>query len=281
MMEMVIVISIMGIVGVMIAMMAGRQMEGYVALSRRAALVASGGAVITHLERDIRNALPNSVRISGTVLELIPVLQTLRYREADSSLANSDRLDFSVADARFQLLGSLASLPVGARLVIYNTSLLNGSAPLAGMNIYGAASGGPSPPAGAHVVTPSGTAFAIAHDATGDFITLTPGHQFALASPQKRMYVVTTALAYRCDTAARVITRYRNYGIQTSQPVTAAQFTALGATSGRVASRVSACSFSYQTGAAQQSALVTIHLTLEDAGESIDLLHQIHVDNAI
>lgn len=275
------VISIMGLVGVLISVMAGSQMEGYVASSRRAALVASGNAFITYLERDIHNALPNSVRITGDVLELVPVVKTLRYREANSTLASSDILDFSIQDNRFQLLGSLASVPAGARLVVYNTGLLSGSTPMAGMNIYGNASAGSYPPAGAHVITPTSTTLSVTSDATGDFVTLSAGHQFAFASPQKRMYIVTTALTYWCDEASHSMTRYRNYALQSSQPTTTLQFTALGASQAPIISKVASCTFTYQAGTAQQSALVTVQLRLEDAGESIEILHQIHVDNAI
>lgn len=279
--EMVIVISILGMVGVLVSMMAGRQMEAYVAASRRAALVSLAGAAISHLERDIHAALPNSVRVSGTQLELVPVRQVLRYRDANSSLAGSDILDVSIADTQFQLLGTITSLPTGARAVVYNTGLTSGSTPIAGVNAYAAASVGPFPPAAAHVITPTSTSLSLTHDSSGDFITLTPGHQFAFASPQKRMYLVTGALSYRCDLTTQTLTRYRDYPLQSSQPITHAQFVTAGATSAVAATKITSCSFTYQAGNPQQSALVTVYLKLEDAGEAIELLHQIHVDNAI
>lgn len=279
--EMIMVISIMGIVGVLVSIMAGNQMDAYVAMSRRAALVASGGALITHLERDIRNAVPNSIRISGNAMELVPIVSSMRYRDAHGSHATSNTLNFSAADDGFQVLGNVSGLPAQARLVVYNSGLTSGSTPVAGMNIYGNSSSGSYPPSGAHVITPAASSLSLTDDPTGDIIAIAPAHQFSFPSPHKRMYVVTGALTYRFDSALQQIIRHRSYQIQISQPTTAAQFNALNATNALMASKVTACSFSYQAGTAQQSALITIKLKLEDAGEYIELLHQVHVDNAI
>lgn len=279
--EMIMVISIMGIVGVLVSIMAGNQMDAYVAMSRRAALVASGGALITHLERDIRNAVPNSIRINGNVMELVPIVSSMRYREANGSHATSNPLNFSAADDSFQVLGNVSGLPSQARLVVYNSGLTSGSTPLAGMNLYGSSSSGGYPPLGAHVITPSATSLSLTDDPTGDIITLSSPHQFSFPSPHKRMYVVSGALTYRFDSVLQQIVRHRGYTIQASQPSSAAQFNALNATTALMASKVTACSFSYQAGTPQQSALITVKVKLEDAGEYIELLHQIHVDNAI
>jgi MSHA biogenesis protein MshO len=278
---MIMVISIMGIVGVLVSIMAGNQMDAYVAMSRRAALVASGGALITHLERDIRNAVPNSLRISGNVMELVPIVSSMRYREAHGSHATSNPLNFSAADDAFQVLGNISGLPTPARLVVFNSGLTSGGSPVAGMNLYGSSSSGGYPPLGAHVITPATTSLSLTDDPTGDIITLSSPHQFSFPSPHKRMYIVSGALTYRFDSALRQIVRHRGYPIQASQPTTAAQFNTLNATNALMASKVTACSFSYQAGTPQQSALITVKIKLEDAGEYIELLHQIHVDNAI
>lgn len=280
--EMIMVITIMGIVAVLISLMAGKQMEAYVDTSRRAALVSLASATLSHLERDIRNALPNSVRVSGTSLELIPVRQVLRYREANSNLAGSDILDFSLKDTRFQILGNITTpLPIGARAVVYNTGLVSGTTPVAGLNAYAAESAGPFPPLQAHVITPAATTLTLTSDINGDFITFSAGHQFSISSPQKRMFLVTTAVSYFCDITAHTLTRYRQYPLQSAQPASVANFTAASAQASLAATQITACSFSYQAGTPQQSALVTVYLKLEDAGEAVELLHQIHVDNAI
>jgi MSHA biogenesis protein MshO len=47
-----------------------------------------------------------------------------------------------------------------------------------------------------------------------------------------------------------------------------------------MADHVSACSFIYHPGTPQHSGMVTLGLTLTDAGETITLMHQVHVENA-
>ena len=43
---------------------------------------------------------------------------------------------------------------------------------------------------------------------------------------------------------------------------------------------VTSCDFRYQAGSSARAGLVTVELTLSDAGENVTLLHQIHVINA-
>ncbi len=47
-----------------------------------------------------------------------------------------------------------------------------------------------------------------------------------------------------------------------------------------MARNVSNCNFSYQPGTYQRAGLVTLRLQLTDEGETVTLLHQIHVENA-
>ena len=75
------------------------------------------------------------------------------------------------------------------------------------------------------------------------------------------------------------MTRYSNYAYQTVQPNPTLLPT--GGVSGLVVTQVAACSISYVAGTASRGGLVTIEITLDDVatGESISLLHQVHVDN--
>ncbi|MCJ7602048.1 MAG: hypothetical protein MUO63_11190, partial [Desulfobulbaceae bacterium] len=76
------------------------------------------------------------------------------------------------------------------------------------------------------------------------------------------------------DTTARTLTRYAGYAITNPQPTSA-----LGAGS-LMADKVSACSFTYDSGTFMRSGMVTLDLTIEEEGEQVHLLQQIHVSNA-
>ena len=58
-----------------------------------------------------------------------------------------------------------------------------------------------------------------------------------------------------------------------------AELLASGAESTLITNRVSACTMSYAPGTSQRAGLVSIALAVSDTGETVSLLHQVHVDN--
>jgi prepilin-type N-terminal cleavage/methylation domain-containing protein len=67
--EMVIAISLTGLVAVLLTLMGSRYMEGYLAAQSRASLASDAGLGLAHLRRDLRAADPLSLRANGDVLE--------------------------------------------------------------------------------------------------------------------------------------------------------------------------------------------------------------------
>lgn len=264
--EMIIVITLMGIIGALVSLMASSQMDDYMTSSRRAFLVSEASAALMLLERDLHAALPNSVRLqTGTVLEFVPVLQVARYRTAlDPADPTSDLLDFTLADTRFQVLGQLDALPAAARAVINHRGVLQD-----GRYVYrGAATDG------THVITTS--AVSLQDGATGDFISISGGHRFSEQSVAKRVYFVERSVVYLCDVSNQALMRYRNVPLAATAMTTSAQLLAAGAIASKALGNVQSCNISYQSGS-DQAGLVTIGLRLEDAGESVELLHQVYV----
>jgi MSHA biogenesis protein MshO len=103
---------------------------------------------------------------------------------------------------------------------------------------------------------------------------LTSAKQFPLSSPHQRFYVVDTPITYRCD--ANRLMRYSGYAISST-----AADPPSGVTGQLLVNQVSDCQFVYTEGTSTNSGLLTLQLTLtDDAGESAQLLHQVHVDNA-
>ena len=95
------------------------------------------------------------------------------------------------------------------------------------------------------------------------------------------MFLVDEPVSYLCDTGAGTLTRYSGYAIASSQADrdSDAELLAAGASSTLIATRVSACAMSYAPGTAQRAGLVSISLAVADTGETVSLLHQVHVDN--
>lgn len=284
--ELVVVITITAIVAGMVAVFVLRPVQGYVDLSRRAALVDAAESALRRMGRDIRNALPNSVRVTnlgaaGFAVELVPIVDGARYATAETANPGCENLtgfDPDPADAGFDVLGTFPGIAPGTypghRLVINNQGIGTTH------DVY-ADGVSATPPL---VITPAGTSITIAAGTCGNskhHVTLGAAHQFRSKSPRDRLFVVTTPVSYLCDTVGGTLTRYSGYAIQATQPTSAATLNALaGVSSALVAGRLSACSTTTSTTDVQDRGLVTFALSLAEQGEQIRLVHQVQLDNS-
>lgn len=258
--ELIITIVLGGIVAAITSSVLTQPINAYMDSSRRATLTATADSALQRMQRDIRRALPNSIRISadGKTLELLHLVDGGRYRAQLASDTSGDILDFTIADTRFDSLGPLqnfSNISLGSdRVVVYPLNTV-GANPYAGDNTS--------------IISNSSNANSIVFSA----------FQFPYSSPQQRFFIVDTPVTYSCDTSAsatkdKVLIRYDNYAIQATQPVPPASGNAIQA------NYISDCTFSYNAGSSARAGLVTLDLTLADeTGESVRLLHQIHVDN--
>lgn len=253
--ELIVVLVIVGIVAAMGGLFIARPIEGYVALARRAELVDTAESALRRMQRDIRQALPNSIRHTESgnkkYLELLHTADGGRYRAQGAG----NVLDFGVADAGFDVLGQMRAVPsAGTSVVVYNLTATgtDGNA-YSGDNRTGVGAG-------------SGLSS----------ILLDPVFQFPRSSPYQRFFIVDEPVSYVCDPAAETLTRHAGYTIASNQPTTAPQ---LGA-GDLVVNHVTGCTFTYQEGTSQRAGLVTLQLTIADQGEQVTLLHQVHVGNA-
>ena len=255
--ELIVVIVIVGILSALGGMFIVAPVTGYIDLSRRARLVDQAEVALRRMQRDVRAALPNSIRITGTYpavyIEMLLTEEGGRYRRYPDPDTGGDILDFSTADTSFDVLGSLSRQPTaGQHLVIYNVTAAGATG-------------------NAYATVPDNRA-AIAGTSTVDRINLSPGFQFANASPTQRFFVVDGPVTYACENGQ--LNRYGGYAISAAQPTAGIGAAAL------VTRGISGCEFSYDPGATQRAGLVTMRLTLEEQGEQITLLHQVHVVNA-
>jgi len=288
--ELIVVIVLSGIIAGVLGMFIVRPIRGYDDQVRRATLVDAAEGALRRMQRDVRQALPNSIRLrelattavcsatsTGCALELLHTADGGRYREnADSICAGANLLDFSAADTSFDMTGSLqnsavGNFPGGTRVVIYNLGQTGG-------NAY----------AGADVITPSGTVSLSQPNAgnanpscRNDRITF-PAFQFRFRSPTQRFFIVDTPVTYLCNTTTGTLTRYSSYSITAAQPTSAGAAPLNAAASAVLVDRVSRCNITYATGTDTRAGLATLDLTVTIAGsnESVRLLHQVHVDNA-
>ncbi len=273
--ELVVTIALSAIVvGFMTVFIAG-PVASYTDQSRRAELVDLAENSLRRIARDIRRALPNSVRVdaSGSViaLELLSTADGARYRDRPPPGDPSKRLQFSAADDAFNSIGGFRNISQPFSSNSHYLSIYNVGVP--GADAYELA----------NVITPPGTQIDIDADAIPgeDNVRLSPAFQFAFASPGQRIFLVDGPVSYLCDGAAGTLVRYANYSIAPDQADrnSAAELLSAGADATVVANRISSCSIDYAPGTAQRAGLVSIALAVTDTGETVSLLHQVHVDN--
>ena len=258
--EVVIVITLLGIVGAMVAVFMKQPIDAYRDTGRRAALVDLADTATRRMARDIRLALPNSLRAaSNQCIEFIPTKAGGRYRAETSSTGAGDILDFSVADSSFDVFGNLGALPAAQRpatgdlVVIYNLGITGSDA----YNLDNVST--------ITSVTSASPESAIAITAM----------KFPLASGSSRFQVVPSGekvVSYACSGGK--LYRFANYpytGTSACQSPT-------GSTP-VLASDVSNCNFVYNGSDLQRNALVQLSMVFTRAGESVSLYHEVHVNN--
>jgi MSHA biogenesis protein MshO len=266
-------------------------------LSTRAELTDIADNALQRIGRDVRLALPNSVRQttsgSSAFVEFLPVRTAGRYRAdvgGPSSGSNcpdtgigqpdSDQLSFSpVVDTCFKTIGTLAN----ATTVTTNDFLV--------LNNYGAGF------TSQNAYDTSGTLnrrqiSAAADEGTRERISFTSATAFDRTlhdSPGKRFYIVVgnastalpEAVTYECIPAPTggTLTRRWAYAMTTAQP------TSFGSGSATlIADNVTDCNFDYDPNVAPQIGLLTLRLTLSkilSGGETevVRLYHAVHVSN--
>jgi len=267
--EMIVVIVITGILAVGIAVFLNRPMEGYVDAARRAELTDIADTALRRITRDLRTALPNSIRVTtvGTVtyLEYLQTSGGGRYRAEPDGGGGGNVLDFTIADTAFDVIGPTPTLTGTESIVIYNLAADAGTTTA---NAYHGDNRGTSAN-GVGTVT---------------FTAPAPGgtpSPFPFPSPGKRFHVVQYPVTYECapdpvNPTNGVLRRYWNYPITLAQPTPPATVN-----NARLATYVAACSFSYATGGASgRTGVVALTLQISQSGESVRLFQQAHVNNA-
>ena len=272
--ELIVTMSITTVVVAFAALFINGPVQGFTDQVRRAELVDSAESSLRRMGRDIRRALPNSVRVTtnGSIaaIEFLNTVEGIRYRAGPPPGDPDGWLTFSAADNRFNSIGRFDAITKPFTSESHYLSIYNVGVP--GADAYELS----------NVITPEGTEIEIEVNLAGeDRVTLNPAFQFAYPSPRQRVYLVDTPVSFLCDTASGTLSRYDGYTITSNHADrdSAAELLAAGGTAAVTSDNMSACTFTFTPGTAQRAGLVTLSLTVTQDGESIVLLQQVHVDN--
>lgn len=285
--EMVIVITITGIIAAAVAVFLRLPLQAYQDAQRRAVLTGAADTAFALFKRDLQNALPNSVRITATgggfYVEFLQIRAGGRYRadvpvpqvatgantcpdlNADT-LADENVLQFGAADTCFTTLGALPELgtivPNNDFLVVYNLG--------PGFADADAYASGPATGGNKSLTT------AAASGSGAENVITFEAHAFPLESPGRRFHVIAGAVSYVCDAAAGTLRRVSGYPISAAQPVPPPGAPAL------VAQGITGCTVTYDQNVVNQRAgVVSLWLRFADpaGGASVNLFQQVQVSN--
>lgn len=249
--EMVVTITVLAIIMTGTLVYITNSMTAYTDTVRRDQLASMGRTAIEQISRDLRAALPNSLRVSNNCIEFFPTLGGSRYLTLPLAAPGSS---FTAIDF------NLTSYSGNAYVVVYpyNTS-----------NLYAAANPGPiagySNKAGSPVAT----------------VTLAAAYTFTHQAPHRRFYIVSAPVSY-CVVGTDLF-RYSQYGIQSVQaapPTTGTQVL--------MAQHIQTSDggntvvpFTYSPGTLQRSGVITLDFRFLIDGEWIRLAHEVHVHNVL
>ena len=280
--ELVMVIVITGIIAAVITVFLKPTIDSYFDTRRRATLTDSADTALRRLARDVRLAVPNSIRMpNSTCFELVPTMGGGRYRTGPDTVNDSGPgctpgvncsapLNVAQPATVFDSLSALPSTPAAGDWVVIDNQNTNDV--YAGTN-SAALSAAPSTP-----------------NANYGLLRLTfPSTQFPSGYDGERYVIVANnggnpTVFYVCSGAGTdsngtgTGSLYRVRG-----PFIPAYPSACPSTTGAalLAERVKSCRFVYDPnqGATQQSGFVWMQLELAESNETVSLSYGAHVDN--
>lgn len=282
--ELIMVIVIMGAIGGMVSVFMKSPIDAYFDSARRAALTDLADTTVRRIARDVRRALPNSLRPPATsqCIEFIPTKTGGRYR-ADSTAAG---LSFAAPpDTSFNMLGSNATfagnaIPADQQIrdqdfiVVYNLGITGSDAYALNAVNRATVNGTPtlaiaSPPEANIVVTTTQPA------GSPTFSLESGGNRFhVVSSTEQSVTYVCVNAGTTAGNGSGVLYRYvRGFTAAHTCPTTAPAGAAV------LANNVSACSFTYNGSDLQRNATVQINLSLTQSNETVSLYHEVHADN--
>ena len=287
--ELIMVIVITGIIAGMVAVFIRAPVDGYVDSARRAELTDQADVALRRIARDVRLALPNSLRVMETdgtttnpgtcgtanfvcYIEFIMTRSGGRYRDPSDGSTAGDFLSFTdAADRTFDALGA-PEMAVNDYIVVYNLGSDDASRPANAYNYDTATNACRVEGCNVARITTAGANVTLG---TNPFAAQVP----PLPSPSARFQVVPAneqAVTFRCAISLQAdnrLRRFSGYGFNAAQAVPGDNFARL------LADGVT-CNVTYITNATGRNGILYINLTLISGGENVTMFNQIHVDNS-
>jgi len=281
--EVIVVALILGIMASFLALVVIQPFRAADDITQRARLTDQLDLVMNQIQREVRTAVPNSVRVDSTnqAVEFVPSITGGRYRRLPGG--GGDPLNRALSCDTFDVLGSLPSVggvsdldmagSGGEDCAIDDQDCINVfNTGQAKFDIY--QSDQPSSNNRNNIAKIRDTECDGSPTSAGQITYENDGDQpaFNAHSPNQRFFVFDDVVSFVCDGGD--LLRFASYGLNSSQSTSPT-----GGTERLVIDDLTDCAFTYDPGAATRQGLLKIELKLKRNNEAVELFHQIHVVN--
>lgn len=271
--ELVVVIIVAGIIAATLTTFYRPAIDAWIGQRLRADMTEQASAALNAMRRDVRVAVPNSIRTPGTAcFELVPTSAGGRFRKAAdvNNVAGSMPLDLAAGTSTtFDVFTAFASTPSSGDWVVVDNQ--NPNDVYSGANRVSLSA--------APITTP--TAQYRARVSVSSALSL-PGYdggRFGVVpNAQQAVFYVCSNPGVANGDGTGTLTRYSRYGFNAGYPGGCGT---PGGTAAVLATHVASCRFVYDPnqGATQQSGFVSMQLGLQRNNEVVSLLMGAHVQN--
>ncbi len=255
-MELIIVIIILGVMSVGITGFIKLSTQAYLNVTERDELLSNARFSVERLNREVRNAVPNSMRETRSAtthcLEFVPIIASTIYNDIpvapEAAIKNLKVIPFQLPNSTNPVV---IVYPLNSTEVYQDHNLSSGKAFL--INKY------------PESTTTDGI----------DIMELVNSVQFSQDSPTNRVYVFNTPVSYCIS--GETITRYVDYDFEEVQPLP--PFSQGSNSLMAINVNFSDSSFTVINASLQRNAVVQIKLNFSRDGEDVLFDNAIHINN--
>ncbi len=284
MVELIIVIVITAVLAVSLVVFIKPTMQSYADTRVRSNLASQADTALRRMLRDVRVAVPNSLRIpNNQCFEVVPTSSGGRYRMGPDTVNDtpsgcttpsatcSAYVDTSVATTQFDSLTTLSPVPAVGDWVVINNQNINDVYAANNRSAITAIATSPLTTQGKHRISINSMQVSNGYDG-GRFVVV--------PNAQQAVFYVCSGADGSVDSNGNgkgSLYRLKAYGFNASYPV-ACPSVASGTV---VATKVKSCSFVYDSnhGATQQSGFMWLDLTITQSNETAHMAVGAHVMN--
>lgn len=246
--ELIVVIAVLGIVSAGTASYITDSVRAYDATARRAQLANLGRLTIERVARELRSAVPTSVRVSNDCVEFFPVK------------AGSVYFDLPTAVPGTAFSAAAFDVPSGGPfyIAVY---------PLDITALYAQANPGPL----ARFATASGSPTAT--------VSLAASHRFSRHAPQRRFFLLGEPVSF-CVVGSALY-RYSGYGVNAAQATPPAGGTLVAEDIQLNDGGISIDPFEFTPGTLRRNAVVQLDFRFARYNEWVRLAHEVQLRNVL